>query len=160
MLDRYPEDEELLFSRAVLLEHSGQLPEALAVAEELLTVSKKQNVIVLKTSILEAMKRGDDAIAYLTDAVKASRPNRRLQLILARMLFRQGDLENAKVQYNDALTTSPNDGDVLFALALIALEQGEDFQAQQHLERMVRWNQRSGEAVSYTHLTLPTIYSV
>jgi tetratricopeptide (TPR) repeat protein len=149
MLDRYPEDEELLFSRAVLLEHSGQLPEALAVAEELLTVSKKQNVIVLKTSILEAMKRGDDAIAYLTDAVKASQPNRRLQLILARMLFRQGDLENAKVQYNDALTKSPNDGDVLFALALIALEQGEDFQAQQHLERMVRWNQRSGEAHYY-----------
>ena len=42
MLDRHPGDEQLLFSRAVLLEHSGQLAEALAVAEELLTLSKNR----------------------------------------------------------------------------------------------------------------------
>ena len=149
MLDRYPGDEQLLFSRAVLLEHSDQLPAALAVAEELLKVSKKPNIILLKTGILDAMKRGHDAIAYLADAVKASQPDRRLQLVLARMLFKQGDLEAAKVQYNNALNASPHDGDVLFALALIALEQGEDLQAQQHLERMVRWNRRSGEAHYY-----------
>ena len=65
------------------------------------------------------------------------------------MLFKQGDLETAKAQYKNALNASPNDGDVLFALALIALEQGEDLQAQQHLERMVRWNRRSGEAHYY-----------
>jgi len=149
MLERHPQDRQLLFSKAVLLEHSGQLPEALAIAEELLTVSKKLNVIVLKTNILDSMQRGGDAIAYLTDAVNAPKPNRRLQLILARMLFKEGDFEAAKVQYNNALNSSPNDGDVLYALALIALEQGEDLQAQQHLERMVRWNRRSGEAHYY-----------
>jgi len=149
MLDRYPRDEGLLFSRAALLEHSGQLPEALSIAEELLTISKKPNAIVLKTSILDGMQRRADAIAYLRGAVNASQPNRRLQLILARMLFKEGDLETAKVHYNNALNASPNDGDVLFALALIALEQGEDLQAQRHLERMVRWNRRSGEAHYY-----------
>ena len=35
MLDRYPEDEELLFSMEVLAEQSGQLHEALDVPEEL-----------------------------------------------------------------------------------------------------------------------------
>jgi tetratricopeptide (TPR) repeat protein len=149
MLDRHPGDEQLLFSRAVLLEHSGQLPEALAIAEELLTVSEKPNVIVLKARILDAMQREDDAIAYLTGLVTVPQPDRRLQLILARMLFEEGDLEAAKFQYNNALNVSPNDGDVLFALALIALEQGDDLQAQEHLERMVRWNRRSGEAHYY-----------
>jgi tetratricopeptide (TPR) repeat protein len=149
VLERYPGDEQLLFSRAMLLKQSGQLRKALAVAEELLTVSKKPNVIVLKTSILDALKRGDDAVAYLTDAVDVSQPNRRLQLTLARMLFKQGDLEAAKVQYKSALNASPNDGDILFALALIALEQGEDLKAQRHLERMVRWNRRPGEAHYY-----------
>jgi len=149
MLDRHPGDEQLLFSRAVLLEHSDQLPEALAIAEELLAVSEKPNVIVLKARILDAMQRKDDAIAYLTGIVAVPQPDRRLQLILARMLFEEGDLEAAKVQYNNALNVSPNDGDVLFALALIALEQGDDLQAQGHLERMVRWNRRSGEAHYY-----------
>ena len=94
------------------------------------------------------MQREDDAIA-ISQGLSLRKPNRRLQLILARMLFKKGDLEAAKVQYNNALSASPNDGDVLFALALIALEQGKDLQAQQHLERMVRWNRRSGEAHYY-----------
>ena len=149
MLDRYPEDEQLLFSKAVLLEQSGQLPEALVIAEELLTVAEKLNVIVLKVRVLDAMHREDDAIAYLTGVVDVPQPDRRLQLILARMLFEKGDLEAAKVQYNNVLNVSPNDGDVLFALALIALEQEDDLQAQAHLERMVRWNRRSGEAHYY-----------
>lgn len=149
MLDRHPGDEQLLFSKAVLLENSDQLPEALIIAEELLTVSEKLNVIILKARVLDAMHREDDAIAYLTGAVAVPEPDRRLQLILARMLFEEGDLEAAKVQYNNVLNVSPNDGDVLFALALIALEQEDDLQAQEHLERMVRWNRRSGEAHYY-----------
>ena len=149
MLNRHPGDEQLMFSRAVLLEQSGQLPEALSIAEELLIVAKKPYVIVLKTSILNAMQRGGDAITYLRGEINDSQPNRRLQLTLARMLFKKGDLEAARIQYNNVLNDSPNDGDVLFALALIALEQGEDLQAQQHLERMVRWNRRSGEAHYY-----------
>jgi tetratricopeptide (TPR) repeat protein len=149
MLERYPEDEQLLFSKAVLLEQSGRLPEALVIAEELLTVAEKLNVIVLKVRVLDAMHREDDAIAYLTGVVGVPQPDRRLQLILARMLFEKGDLEAAKVQYNNVLNVSPNDGDVLFALALIALEQEDDLQAQAHLERMVRWNRRSGEAHYY-----------
>lgn len=149
LLDRHPGDEQLLFSRAVLLEQSGQLAEALAVTEELLALSKRPNLIVLKTSILDAMQREDDAIGYLAGVVAGPQSNRRLQLMLARMLFKKGDLAAAKVQYNSALRASPNDGDVLFALALIELEQGNDLKAQEHLERMVRWNRRSGEAHFY-----------
>jgi tetratricopeptide (TPR) repeat protein len=47
------------------------------------------------------------------------------------------------------LEKSPNDGDVLFALALIALEQKNDPEARRYLERMVRWNRRVGEAHYY-----------
>ena len=47
------------------------------------------------------------------------------------------------------LERSPNDGDILFALALIAMEQKQDESAKKYLNAMVRWNRRVGEAHFY-----------
>ena len=44
------------------------------------------------------------------------------------------------MQYEHILALSPNDGDVLFALALIAMQKEDDAQARRYLEKMVRWN--------------------
>ena len=53
------------------------------------------------------------------------------------------------MQYEHILALSPNDGDVLFALALIAMQKEDDAQARRYLEKMVRWNKRAGEANYY-----------
>lgn len=149
LLARYPNDTELMFSRAVLLELTSEYEASLALAEELLASSDDVNVIILKMSTLASLGRDDEALAFMQEKVLALPSNRRLRLILARMLFDDGDLESARQQYKQVLNDNPNDADVLFALSLIALENEDDGEAREYLERMVRWNLRVGEAHYY-----------
>ena len=149
MLARHPGDEQLMFSRAVLLEQTGDMEGALALTDELLQTSSNVNVVILKMSILRTLERTDEAKDFLRLKLEDFPDNRRLRLVFARMLFEDGELEQAKAQYSEVLRQSPNDGDVLFALALIALDQGNDAEAKGHFERMIRWNRRSGEAHYY-----------
>lgn len=149
MLEKHPGDHQLMFSRAVLLEQEGRLEEALSLVEEVLLTSTDINVAVLKMSLLTSMQRTEEAHAYMRGKVEELPENRRLRLILARMLFEQQDLIAAREQYLLVLEKAPNDGDVLFALALIALQQEDDTEAKRYFERMVRWNRRAGEAHYY-----------
>jgi tetratricopeptide (TPR) repeat protein len=98
---------------------------------------------------LTVLQRSDEALAFMREKVEEFPENRRLRLILARSLFERNDLVAAQSEYTYVLTKAPNDGDVLFALALIALQQGNDAEAKRFFERMVRWDQRAGEANYY-----------
>lgn len=149
MLQRHPGDEELMFSKAVLLERDRQFEEALVLADELLLTSENVNVIVLKMTLLRSLGKTDESLAYLRSQVELLPENKRLRFLLARTLFEREDLSGARAEYEVILQQSPNDGDVLFALALIALEFNDDEQAQKYFEKMVRWNQRVGEAHYY-----------
>ena len=64
MLAEYPGDEQLMFSKAVLLEQSGQLEEALQLANQLLVSKKDINVIVLKVNALKDLLRTDEALSF------------------------------------------------------------------------------------------------
>jgi tetratricopeptide (TPR) repeat protein len=149
MLEQYPDDEQLMFSKAVLLEQSGQLEEALELADTLLEDKKNINVIILKLNALKDLRRTEDAVRFLDEALEDLPDNRRLRLIYARFLFEMDKLGPARVQYEWVLERSPNDGDVLFALALIALEQERTDSAKKYLNSMVRWNRRASEAHFY-----------
>ncbi len=149
MQAQHPEDQELKFAMAILLEQTGRYEESLTLADELLTVSQDVSLIILKASLLSNLDSLPQAFQVLEEGIETTGGNRRLRLILARMLFESGDLEAARVQYGQVLEQSPNDGDVLFALALIALDQGQDSEARRYFERMVRWNRRPGEAHYY-----------
>ena len=149
MLVENPGDQQLMFARAILLEQSGRYDESLELTNRLLQESRDVSVIALQASLLSSQGKTPEAIQVLQDGVQVTAGNRRLRLILARMLFESGDLAAARVQYGQVLEQSSNDGDVLLALALIALDQGEDAEAKRYFERMVRWNRRPGEAHYY-----------
>ncbi len=149
MSSRHPEDSRLKFSRAILLQQEGKHAEALAIADAALATEDDVNVIILKMTSLSALGRKEEAQAFLAAQVALMPANRRLRLVLARVLFEDGQLAEAQVQYEKVLEHSPNDGDVLFALALIAMQNEDDVQARRHFEKMVRWNRRSGEAHYY-----------
>ncbi len=149
MSSRHPEDSRLKFSRAILLQQEGKHAEALAIADAVLATEDDVNVIILKMTSLSALGRKEEAQAFLAAQVALMPANRRLRLVLARVLFEDGQLAEAQVQYEKVLEHSPNDGDVLFALALIAMQNEDDVQARRHFEKMVRWNRRSGEAHYY-----------
>lgn len=158
MLENYPGDEQLMFAKAVLLEQKGEMEEALALANELLEREENINVVILKVNALRDLNRNEDAISFLDDTISDLSETdtqirrdtlKRLRLIYARFLFENKQLDGAKAQYKIVLDTAPNDGDILFALALIAMEQEQDTDARNYLNQMIRWNRRVGEARYY-----------
>ncbi|MDZ7684138.1 MAG: tetratricopeptide repeat protein [Gammaproteobacteria bacterium] len=149
MLTEFPDDEQLLFSKAVLLEQNGQFSEALELSNQLLEDSGDINVTILKVNTLKNLHRLEEAVAFLEGRLEAMKDNRRLRLMYARLLFEAERLDAARKQYELVHQESPSDGDVLFALALIAMEQDRDQTARNYLEQMVRWNRRTGEAHFY-----------
>lgn len=149
MLDQYPGDEQLMFSKAVLLEQSGQLEEALQLANQLLVSKKDINVIVLKINALKDLLRTDEALVFLESTLEELADKRRLRLIYARMLFEAERLVDAEKQYEQVHQQAPNDSDILFALALISMEQGKDESAKGYLNQMIRFNRRANEAHYY-----------
>jgi len=149
MLAEYPGDEQLMFSKAVLLEQSGQLEEALQLANQLLVSKKDINVIVLKVNALKDLLRTDEALVFLESTLEELADKRRLRLIYARMLFEAERLVDAEKQYEQVHQQAPNDSDILFALALISMEQGKDESAKGYLNQMIRFNRRANEAHYY-----------
>jgi tetratricopeptide (TPR) repeat protein len=146
MLLRFPEDEQLLFSLAVLLDQTGKPEDALTVTDQLLTGKRDINVIILRVNVLKKLQRAEEAIEFLRAEVDVQPDHKRLREFFARLLSEEADLDQAKEQYEELLARSPQDGDMLFALALIAMEQEQDDVASDHLRNMVRWNRRAGEA--------------
>ena len=149
MLAEYPGDAQLMFSKAVLLEQSGQLEEALQLANQLLVSKKDINVIVLKVNALKDLLRTDEALIFLESTLEELADKRRLRLIYARMLFEAERLVDAEKQYELVHQQAPNDSDILFALALISMEQGKDESAKGYLNQMIRFNRRANEAHYY-----------
>lgn len=149
MLEADSEDEQLLFSKAVLLEQKGDYEEALEIADRLLAERKNVNVIILKVNALRDQDRHAEVVTFLEEMLIDLPEIKRVRLIYARFLFETDDLDGSRAQYERVLKDDPSDGNVLFALALIALEQKDDVEAEQHLLEMVRWSRRVGEAHFY-----------
>ncbi|MFT7468368.1 MAG: tetratricopeptide (TPR) repeat protein [Candidatus Pseudothioglobus sp.] len=149
MLQTYPGDPQLRFSQAVLLEQSDRLDEALVITGDLLADAQSVNVIILRVNLLKRLQSNEAAVDYLGEQLAVDGENRRLRLIYARLLFEVDRLDDSRSQYEAILQQSPTDGDILFALALIALEQQNNALAEDYLQLMVRWRRRAGEAHFY-----------
>ena len=149
MLEADPEDEQLRFSQAVLLEQNGDYEKALEIANDLLEAKRDLNVILLKVNSLKGLQRNTEASIFFKTMLMEIPESRRLRLVYAQFLFEVGDLEGSNEQYKSLLEGSPSDGDILLPLALISLELKDNDGARRYLEDMVRWNRRVDEAHFY-----------
>lgn len=149
MLQDYPADSQLLFSQAVLLEQNGRFAEALEITDRLLLSESNVNIVILKVNILKNSDRVAQALRFLAARLDSDEDSRRTRLLYARLLYESDRLADARQQYELILKQAPKDGDILLALALIALEQDHVRVAQDYLAQMVRWDQRVGEAHFY-----------
>ena len=149
MLQDYPADSQLLFSQAVLLEQNGRFAEALEITDQLLLSESNVNIVILKVNILKNSDRVAQALRFLAARLDSDEDSRRTRLLYARLLYESDRLADARQQYELILKQAPKDGDILLALALIALEQDHVRVAQDYLAQMVRWDQRVGEAHFY-----------
>ncbi len=154
LLQDYPDDAQLMFGRAVILLREGRGAESLEMAERLLEEDLSVNTAILKVNALKQLGRTEDVLTFLDQVVESldgdnPEGSTRLRMHYAQQLFEDKRFADARRQYQIVLAGSPQDGNVLFALALIAMEEKDDVTARRHLSDMVRWDKRSGEAHFY-----------
>jgi tetratricopeptide (TPR) repeat protein len=153
MLTVNPNEPQILFSKAALLEALGDGPAALETADTLLGLKPAElNFIILKANLLSDLNQKQAAQAFLSKQLAINPDQPRLRLLLARLLFEAQAFSDAWVQYQILHEIRPEDGEILFALAMLSIEQADFAQARLHLVRLVRTDQRVNQAQYYLGL--------
>ena len=153
MLTVNPNEPQILFSKAALLEALGDGPAALETADTLLGLKPAElNFIILKANLLSDLNQKQAAQELLSEQLVINPDQPRLRLLLARLLFEAQAFSDARVQYQILHEIRPEDGEILFALAMLSIEQADFAQARLHLGRLVRTDQRVNQAQYYLGL--------
>ena len=148
-LTTHPTDEQLLVGTGILLQQQEKLDQALGYAQSAL----KQNASSIPAAILEAnllhqLKRDEEAIARMTALLEQYPDNIRLRLQYARILTHH-DLGLAQEQFEILVEQSPNDGDLLLSLGIIALERQDTETAIVAFEKLLDRDQHISTAHYY-----------
>ena len=149
MLDSFPADKDLRFTQAALLEQTGEPEKALEIVDLLLAEGVHVNFIILKVNLLRVLGQGTDLMDFLDAQIEMGTDSRKVRAMYARQLFDSDRRQDAKLQYQLLLGDDPDDDEVLFALALIAMHEDDDQNARKYLNRMIRLNLRRDDAYYY-----------
>lgn len=141
------DDPHALYAYASLAYSVGKQQEAL----ETLRALEKQHgetrlALVLQAKVLSGMNDQQGAIDSIARAVALEPDNHQLRLTYARMLVNQQQLAQAREQFRILEDQVPNDGDVLYALGLLAMQAKEIEEAESLFTRLVELQQHSDEA--------------
>ena len=155
LLDRMTQMDEgasphLQFSLAALLERVGDFDAALPIAEALnLNFPDEVNYLILRVNLLDQMVRHEEAMTLLSEYVSNETASPRIQKLYAQQLLKLKNLDAAREIYKALLLDDPEDGDVLFALALLEIENKALEDARLHLLRLTRLGHRPDESHFY-----------
>ncbi len=144
----FPESKSILLTRALAFDELERSEDALAVLERLFELEPDQYQGLLLEAKLK-LERGDRRpFDHIEEVLEADPENNRLRLQYARLLTRE-DMEAARKQFEILSAQSPRDGDLLFSLALINHEVGDDLAARAYLRQLLDLGQRTDEAHYY-----------
>jgi len=119
LLQRLPEDETVMLTRAMLLRQQGELKPALTAVESLLQEApEKESAIMLKAQLLHQLSRKQEATRFLSDSLQNIADSKRLRLQYARFLA-EDDLEGAYQQLTTLTEQYPRDPELAYTLALV-----------------------------------------
>lgn len=122
---QYPKDTELLVGLGLMYQQQNQLDDALDMAEQALDINDElMPAVILETRILTLLDRQDEALKRTSVLLNRHPDNDRLRLQYARLLA-STDLGKAQEQFDELLKNSPNDPELIYALALINNERGQ-----------------------------------
>jgi tetratricopeptide (TPR) repeat protein len=148
LAEEFPASTQLLLTQALIHTEFDQYPEALDKLEALFELQPDQpQAMMLEARILLAEKAKKPF--YRVQRVLEENPtDTRLRLQYARLLTTV-DMTAAREQFEVLSSQSPRDGDLLFSLALISREIGDDDAAMDYLRQMLSLEQRVDEAHYY-----------
>lgn len=149
LAQRYPDDRDLAFARAVLLERSERPEEALAALAPLDPGQYGPDAALLRARLLDALGDPEAAADWLRSAIDRGGEAGRLRYMLARLLVELGRLDAARDQFERLLERVGENSEILLSLSLISLEAGEPEAARGYLQRLLRAGGRSDAAHYY-----------
>ncbi|CAM3032481.1 tetratricopeptide repeat protein [Pseudomonas floridensis] len=154
LLGKYPNNGQLIFGKALLLQQNGDSEQSLKLLEDNPPKEGEVAPILLRTRLLQSMGRGKEALPILEKSIKKYPDDKRLRLTYARMLVEQNRMNDAKVQFSSLLQQYPDDDDLRFSLALVCLEAKAWDEAAGYLEELIA----RGAHVDSAHLNLGRIH--
>lgn len=154
LLLKHPENSQLLFGKALLLQQDGKPEAGLTLLEEHPDSSQEVPPLLLRVRLLQALQRGDEALPLLEEGIALHPDDKRLRLTYARLLVEQEHLDDARIEFNRLVQQFPDDNDLRFSLALVCLE-GQDWQeASGYLEELIA----RGSHLDAAHYNLGRVY--
>lgn len=137
LLSKNPDNSQLLFGKAILLQQDGRAAEALQLLEDSDAASNEVSPILLRARLLQSLGRSDEALPLLQKGIRKHPEDKRLRLTYARLLVEQDRLDDAKGEFAKLVQENPNDDDLRFSLALVCLEAEAWEEAIVYLEELV-----------------------
>ena len=122
LLAKHPDNPQLKFGKAVLLQQDGHPKQALELLEEQPADEQEIPSILLQARLLQILKRGDEAIPLLEKSLDRHPDDKRLRLTYARLLVEQERVEEAMGEFATLVQQYPGDDDLRFSMALVCIE--------------------------------------
>ena len=144
----YPNDTGLLLSQAIIHRELKQGDLTLEKLDKLFKLEPFQpQALTLEARIL--IERDDPApLQRIETALETKPDNHKLRLQYAQLLTRSSMLA-ARQQFEILAADAPDNGDLLFSLALINRETGNNNEAKAYLKQMLEKDMRASEAPYY-----------
>ncbi|MEL0168977.1 MAG: tetratricopeptide repeat protein [Pseudomonadaceae bacterium] len=137
MQERHPDNAQLVFARALLLQQADRQEDALALLEAYPRSDEVAPIILLHSRLLAEQNTGR-AEQLLYSGLERFPDDIRLRLMLARLLVSDGNFKDARVQYQKLASDNPDDPDLQLSLGLIDLELGNAEDAVVHLQHTLQ----------------------
>lgn len=137
LLLKYPDNSQLLFGKALLLQQDNQTEAALELLENQPASSEEISPLLLRVRLLQSLDRTEEALPLLEDGLELHPNDKRLRLAYARILVEQGRLEEASAEFTTLLQQNPEDDDLRLSLALVNMEAKAWNEAQAYLRDLI-----------------------
>lgn len=122
LLARHPDNPQLIFGKAVLLQQDERPEEALSLLQA--TPGDEQQIpsVLLQARLLQSLGKGEEALPLLEKNLRRHPEDKRLRLTYARLLVEQEHLEEAMSEFATLVQQHPGDDELRFSMALVCME--------------------------------------
>lgn len=149
LLARHPENTQLLYGKAILLQLSSRGDEALSVANRLYELSPSARNLLLRARLMHQLDKTAQAIKLLTKQLETDYSDRQIRLLYAQILIDTKSLEEAQRQFALLVEQNPWDNQMRLTLSLLAIENQDLAEARFQLEQVLNDEKLAEDAHYY-----------
>ncbi len=150
ILERHPDNGELLYGYAVLQELNGQYEDALDTTDKLLQqMDNNPAIVALRARLIKQVSGIEETLAYLKVQADAQPEEMQIGTLYGRTLIEAKDFTLAQDIYRQLLERFPDTPHLRLSYGLIALENKNYELAKEQLSQLVEDGQHLNEAHFY-----------